>query len=468
MKSITRQLVLLFSLISASVIVALVVFISHSVERHFEQSDQQELHGKLELIRHAFHRVQSPAQFDVEIKQLRESLVGHHNLTVAIYAPNGELLYPSNISQVPAAIRKYGPSAASPISIRNAEYRVLAARVSTSVAEPPFVNAILATNIAHHTIFMRDMNRSLSIVVVVSIAFIGVMGFAVTRRGLLPLRKLTHSAGAISAEQLHSRLDMSELPVELKQLGLAFNDMLERLEKSFRRLSDFSADIAHELRTPLSNLVLQTQVILSQPRTAEDYRAALFSNLEEYERLSRMIADMLFLAKADNDMVVLQREPIDLAREIETLFEYFNILAEEHGITLRYHGTAQASADRSMLQRALHNLLVNAIQHTERGGTVNLALQNTTDGGAIVTVSNPGAEIAPEHLDRIFDRFYRIDMARQRQSEGAGLGLAITQSILRAHGGSITVTSKNGCTTFTIEIPSPKKLGRNLPARGLG
>ena len=231
--------------------------------------------------------------------------------------------------------------------------------------------------------------------------------------------------------------------------------MIGRLEDSFVRLSHFSADIAHELRTPLTNLITQTQVGLGKSRSLEEYRELLYSNLEEQERLTKMVNDMLWLAQSEHGLLKPVWEPLDLAREVRELFDFFEALAEEKHIQLVLEGKAPIiQGDRAMLRRALSNLLSNAIRHTPVGRSVLIRLDSSGEGRALLSVQNPGPEIPAEHLPRIFDRFYRVDPSRQRQSEGAGLGLAIVKSIVEAHEGNIAVISERGVTRFTISLPS--------------
>ena len=196
----------------------------------------------------------------------------------------------------------------------------------------------------------------------------------------------------------------------------------------------------------------QTQVALSKARNAEEYREILYSNLEEYQRLATMIADMLFLAKADNGLIIPSREPVDIAKEVEGLFAFYDALAEDKSIGLTTRGEGTVLGDRLMLRRALSNLLSNAIRHTPRGGTVSVSIGPGANGFVSVMIENPGEAIPAEHLPRIFDRFYRVDSSRQRTSEGAGLGLAITRSIVAAHGGQTRVFSDTS-TRFELLLP---------------
>jgi two-component system, OmpR family, heavy metal sensor histidine kinase CusS len=230
--------------------------------------------------------------------------------------------------------------------------------------------------------------------------------------------------------------------------------MLARLEDSFRRLSDFSSDMAHELRTPITNLMTQTQVALSRSRSADEYREVLYSNLEELDRLARTITDMLFLAKADHGLLVPHREPVDLAAEVRGLFDFYEALVDERGIALESSGEGSVSGDRLMIRRAISNLLSNAIRHTAKGERVRVRIDRDGTDNVRLTVENPGIAIEPEHLARIFDRFYRVDPARQRSTEGAGLGLAITRSIVAAHQGTLRALSADGLTRFEMSLPA--------------
>jgi two-component system heavy metal sensor histidine kinase CusS len=230
--------------------------------------------------------------------------------------------------------------------------------------------------------------------------------------------------------------------------------MLGRLQDSFRRLSEFSSDLAHELRTPIASLMTQTQVALSRTRSAEEYREVLYSNAEEYERLARMISDMLFLAKSDHGLIVPRSKPIELSTEVRELFEFYDALADDRKVSLAAEGEGAVDGDPLMIRRAISNLLANAINHTPPGGAINVRIALADDRAVRLSVENTGDGIAPEHLSRIFDRFYRVDPSRQRSTDGAGLGLAITKSIVTAHKGTVEAHSAHGLTRFVIVFPA--------------
>jgi two-component system heavy metal sensor histidine kinase CusS len=296
---------------------------------------------------------------------------------------------------------------------------------------------------------------------VVSVLVAASLGVWASRLVLERARRITATAGRISAHALNERLPLEDTPEEFMEATVAFNHMLERLEDSFRRLSEFSSDLAHDLRTPINNLLGEAQVALSRPREAAEYRAVLESAVEEYERLSRMIENMLFLARADNAQARVAPQWIDLREALGKILSYYDMLAEERGIRLALEvrsekgGRARAWADELMLNRAVGNLLSNALRHGPRDCTVTVKALARADGSADVEVANPGAGIAREHLPRIFDRFYRPSSSREGSSAGSGLGLAIVKSIAELHGGRVGVRSEPGLeTAFTLSFPA--------------
>jgi two-component system heavy metal sensor histidine kinase CusS len=217
---------------------------------------------------------------------------------------------------------------------------------------------------------------------------------------------------------------------------------------------DFSSDLAHELRTPLSNLLTQTQVALAQPRSADEYRDILASNAEEFERLAKMVSDMLFLAKTENGIDLPHRERIQLHQEVRALFDFYEAVADEKRIRLSLQGAADIEGDRLMIRRAISNLLSNALRHAHPGTVVEVVL-SSQPGEVRLAVVNQGPIIAPSDLPRLFDRFYRADRSRAHPaSEGAGLGLAITQAIIASHGGTIQAESQSEATCFTAVFRS--------------
>lgn len=276
---------------------------------------------------------------------------------------------------------------------------------------------------------------------------------------------MAQSARRITASRLNERLDPKDVPQELQGLVTSFNNLLGRLEDSFRRLSEFSADLAHDLRTPLTSLLGRSQAALLQKRNADEYRDAIEANVETAQRMSALVSDMLLLARADHAQGALAYERVDLREEVERLIEFFGIACEERGIGLAAHGRAKAFVDRGLLRRALSNLLSNAVRHSPDRGRVDVVL-GREEHAVTVSVIDRGAGVSAQHASRIFDRFYRADPSRTRISGGTGLGLAITQSIMRMHGGDVSLKSEPGKpTAFTLTFPTRYKARPGVPVR---
>jgi two-component system heavy metal sensor histidine kinase CusS len=303
--------------------------------------------------------------------------------------------------------------------------------------------------------------NKLALVICAAVILSALAGWLLARRGLAPLRAITGEIGRINAEKLHARIARDSWPAELHSLAGSFDDMLARLEQSFEQLTRFSSDIAHEFRSPVNNLVAAASVTLARARTPAEYQNTLEVVVEEGGRLSRMVASMLFLARADNADEYVHPEPLLLADEFRKLAEFYEIVAEEQGITLVNQGGGELLADPLLLRRALSNLLSNAMRYTPRGGSVRLGAEHGRDAVRI-SVSDNGAGIAAEHLPFLFDRFYRADASRS-STDSTGLGLAVVRSIVELHGGSATVASVLGQgSTFTLVFPQAP--GRHAPA----
>ena len=458
-QSITFQLTALFSVSSTAVLLLLGLLIWTSVERHFVDLDVEMLSGKLVLAQRAVEKINTPAQLAELPQRLDDALSGHHGFSVMVVASDGQTLYatdgvafPPELSRRTTASEPHQPMVWQTKDGR--PMRGIAAPAFTGVADLPPTMVAIGTDISLHEHFKHSFQITLWLFVLLAACMSGILGWVAARRGLAPFIAIKSKAADITAHELHARLPIDAVPVELRDLVETLNDMLARLEDSFKKLSDFSSDIAHELRTPVSNLLTQTQVMLSRERTPDEYRDVLASNIEEFERLSRMVSDMLFLAKSDNRLMIPRPEQLDLQIEVNDLCEFYEALAEEKSIVLTCSGRGHVSGDRLMLRRAISNLLSNALRHTPPGGSIAIDLDDTAESLVKLSVENSGETIPADHLPRLFDRFYRADASRHNLAEGAGLGLAITQSIARAHGGDISVRSSAGRTKFELTLPS--------------
>jgi two-component system heavy metal sensor histidine kinase CusS len=281
------------------------------------------------------------------------------------------------------------------------------------------------------------------------------VGYRIARHGIRPVEEIAATARRITSTNLRERIGSEGYPSELASLAGTFNEMLERLEESFERISRFTADIAHDLRTPVNNIRGEAEVALARARTVDEYRDVLESSLEEAVRLSELIGDLLFLARAESPLTEVHRENVNMGELLTTVRDYYEASAADSGISLVVNEGAEplnVELDRSLMLRAVSNLVSNAIAHKPLGGTVTLAATNEDDAIRI-EVSDTGVGIPAEAIPKVFDRFFRVDPSRSKISGGTGLGLAIVQSILALHGGSAEITSQLGNgTRVTLHI----------------
>ncbi|HTJ95493.1 MAG TPA: heavy metal sensor histidine kinase, partial [Pararobbsia sp.] len=283
-----------------------------------------------------------------------------------------------------------------------------------------------------------------------------VLGWLLSRQALRPLREIASGAATITVERLDTRIEVNGVPSELRALTQSLNAMLDRLHRGFERLSQYTADLAHDMRTPLGNLRGATEVALARERSVDEYQQLLASNLEECDRLSRMIESVLFLARAENPQFVTRLRDLNAAKELTHIAQYFEGVADDSGVRLRVAGAATVCADVDLFRRAVSNLLANALRYTPSGKEIVLEASETSNA-ARITVANEGAPIDAALLERIFDRFYRADPARKTDPNSAGsacLGLAIVRTIMELHGGTVHAESDAAGTRFILDFPA--------------
>ncbi|AXC15929.1 Signal transduction histidine kinase [Acidisarcina polymorpha] len=282
------------------------------------------------------------------------------------------------------------------------------------------------------------------------------VGYQIARHGIRPVEEMATTARHISSTNLRERILPEGYPFELASLAGTFNQMLDRLEESFKRISRFSADIAHDLRTPVNNIRGEAEVALVRARSADEYRDVIESCLEEAVRLSDLIGDLLFLGRAESPLTDLRRELVDVGELLGRVLEYYEASAADGEVSLTKAVAGErvvAELDRALMQRAVGNLVSNALAHTPPGGAV--VLGTSVEASMIhIFVSDTGAGIPAEALPRVFDRFFRVDSSRSQGLGGTGLGLAIVQSIAVLHGGKAEISSLPGQgTRVTLHIP---------------
>ena len=452
--SLTERLALLFAAVTIVTFTAVGTYLYRALGQQLERRDDAELIGKIAMVRHLLLEAQSIAVVEEAPHPFLDSVFGHEGLSVRLLDPDGRVLVQSakpsrpfpSVSPVPldriprdGDVRDWTPAAG------NGRFVSAVGKVGGLIPTP--VTIVVAREGSDRAGLLLEYGRNLVVAVGVGAILAAFLGFAIVRLGMRPLRSVIGKANDISTHRLNTRLTVDDAPTELRELGAAFNAMLDRLEDGVQRLSRFAADLAHDLRTPINTLMVETQVALARPRTNDEYQALLVSNIEEYERLARMIENTLFLARADNAQLALNPEALNAKKELERIQNYFAGLAEDAGVALTVNADdATVCADPILFQRAVSNLVSNAISHTPRGGAVRL-LACQGQHGTDITVENSGGGIAPEHLPHIFDRYYRADAARSVSPHSTGLGLAIVRAIMQLHGGEVTVRNADGDRT---------------------
>jgi two-component system heavy metal sensor histidine kinase CusS len=392
--------------------------------------------------------------------QLFGNMLGNREALLILRYPGRQPLIEVNPGRtaVPEALPQ-GPEAALTFAdVRHSSdaggtpFILVTATVRTSGDTQP-LQIVSGRLLAERTRMLEAYRDEIAIVALAAALLAALLTFVFVRRGLRPLRELARRTASIGIRNLSTRLDDTQAPSELLPLVLSFNGMLDRLETSFAQLSQVSADMAHDLRTPIATLLGRTEVALTQRRNIDYYEHLLGSNFEELQRLSTMTDNMLFLARAEHADHTPDLRTLDVADELARIADYFDGLAQERGLRLTVHGGGDVSADPMLLRRALANLVANAVRHADSGTQIRICAQQDGDATSI-SVENVGATISPHHLPRLFDRFYRADAARGNSSDSNGLGLAIVRGIMTLHQGAWSASSELGVTRFTIVFPS--------------
>lgn len=368
-----------------------------------------------------------------------------------VLSPDPRFGYGRGANEMAARITANGSGAASDGGIT---YRTLARTIGPLEQRPP-VRLVVGVNKRFFEGTLSTFAVAYSLLALAATLVAAGMGFWIARVGLRPVRQLSRDAQSLQPNTLAQRLATDALPVELRDLAGAFNGALGRLENAYQQLEGFNADVAHELRTPLANLIGSTQVALSRRRDAAQFQEVLQSNLEELERLRSIVNDMLFLARADQGEAATALAECVVAGEVQKTLDFFEFLLDEKSIAVRVEGDlgATATMERALFRRAMSNLVQNAITHSSAGSRLVVSIR-PEDRVVWVAISNAGATIAQAHLQRLFDRFYRVDAARNdaQGEHGFGLGLAIVKAIARMHGGGVSARSDNGVTTIGFSL----------------
>ncbi|WP_176700333.1 heavy metal sensor histidine kinase [Gilliamella sp. Gris1-4] len=459
-KLISFRLPLIVCLLTCGLLYCFSFFIERSFEKISIQQNVSELNSVIDSIERELVYYSPDENRDEFIQNLLLILTGHHRLFVYVIDENGKIVYRTrgpNLTVAKNHIDFDTIITNHSTAIWNqdkASYRVAASRVVIENGRQ--YTTIVAVGRDLHIEFIRRLHDGLGLLIAIACILALIGSFVSVYFTQKPINRLIKKIEKINFKNLNYRIPTSLVPIKYVSLVKAFNDMLSRIEDVFQRQRNFTADIAHEIRTPITNLTTQTQIVLSNARTTKEYREILYSNLEEYEKMSQMISDMLFLAQADNHQLVPNLIDIDLHSLITMMYEYFEPLTDEKNIAINLEGNcSHIQGDKMMLSRAISNILSNAIRYTPENQTITITLSQVSEKRIRIIISNPGKKVDSKHLPHLFDRFYRVDESRHRNdSSGTGIGLAIVKSIIETHKGSIYAESDEQSTRFIINLPT--------------
>lgn len=458
--SLAARLVALFAIGTSLLLLALGAGLAWMVRVQIDARDREEIDGKTAAVMHLLRELKTGAGIEKSAARFADIAIGHPHLQIGLRLGERWLVRPAN--EIVALVGDGNDDIPHLPGIGT--YRIDAdiwwlRRIDFVAAGDRTFVAYVGVHVTPAHNLLERIIGSMLIAGVLGVTASAALGWFIARRGLAPIRAVAQEAERVTAHRLSEPLRVEDAPAEVRGLIVSINRMLARLQGSFRTLEEFSADIAHELRTPISTLMLQTQVTLSRERSVAEYQETLHSNLIELERLQRTVSDMLFLARVDRGMVQLERKTVDLAQEARSVAEFFEPVAAEQGQRIEVRGTGLAACDRAMARRALTNLLSNAVRYAPRGATITVDIAAQPDGGAVVDVINPAPPMSAEELQRLFARFARgtdatTAGATSSFGEGAGLGLSIVNSIMRLHGGSVTADSTPSGLRLRLVFPT--------------
>jgi len=451
--SLSLRLGLSVTLMGAALVLLLACLAVFALDHELDSRARKDLARKMLQVEHNLRVDLRSEDLGTRAHPLLDLVMGHDNLSLTVRALDGR--HPHLLSLGPALDARVGELHAE-ARLSYHEWRdstgkqLLTATRLMRLRDDTPVRVMMTLDRADDSDLLQAYLRSTLLALPLLLVLIGAGAWWLMQRGLKPLRQFRRIAGQVSAHDLQHRLPDNGLPLELAELAHGINVMLDRLDRGVSQLSQFSDDLAHELRTPLSNLMGKAQVTLARERDSENYREVLEDSVEELTRLNRIINDMLFLAQVSQPQARVALKPLALADEAEQVMELFAFSAEHKRLTLRLQGWGTALADRLMFQRALSNLLSNAIRHSPEDHEVNLGIERHGEE-VWLWVANQGLGIPDEHQPRLFERFYRAGSGRSRLEGGTGLGLAIVKSIMQLHGGRVEViSSPTGPTRFSL------------------
>lgn len=435
---------------AAAIVLSIIVIGLYCIEiSEINRYQKAEMKNRIALLEHSVSDMNTPQEWQHLKQTLQKLTPPDSDIYIRISSPEPNFNFEAPFKVDASLINKH--SGFSKADINGREFRILSRIIPAQGQRPQLLLSIAVETYLNETEdFLLDL--AFGIFLLFGTIAIAIIGWKIAKTSLQPVDMLSRHARALSPQNLSARLPNTNLPDELSGLVLSFNGALERLEESYNKLSTFSSDVAHELRTPLGNLIGQTEVALSRPRSKEELEDVMHSNLEELERLRTIINEMLFLSRADHGELATNLKPASLAQTVRETAEFLEVILEESGHRLHIHGDVVTLVEINLFKQAITNLITNAIQHGSPQSDIKVEI-SATDTDACISVINQGENISASELNQIFNRFYRVSKERKNSVSNHGLGLAIVKAIANMHGGEVFAQSNNHTITIGFTLP---------------
>lgn len=449
--SLGTRLSLAFSLISCMVFLSIAGLSYQNMQQLLNQQQNQVLAARIQRIE-LFLQDRATFQILAQHPQLYENMLGQEDSLLIL--KNSQ----RNLIQInPLSIQLPRLPYADQVQFSNNQAHQATTRLAYKTVhfEGQSYQLVAGKQLAQIQSILKDYVWTLILNSLLGVLIASALGWGIGYYLLRSMNALIQQTRQMNAQKLSHRIQLKSNSFEVQQLSQAMNEMLDKIQGSYQQLAQFSEDIAHELRTPLNNLIGQTQITLSQPRSTGELEQLLYSHLEEYDRLTKMIENMLFIARSEQDQSPLKKQQIPIDDVLSHLMDYFEFVAEDKNITVQITGAQQVQvwANMQLLQRALSNLMINAIDYGLHNGKISIAIEQHA-AQLEINVLTHNVLIAEQHLNFLFDRFYQVDASRHAHARTGGLGLAIVQSIMHLHQGTASVENSAQGVIFRLFFPS--------------
>ena len=448
--SLGTRLSLAFSLISCMVFLSIAGLSYQNMQQLLNQQQNQVLAARIQRIE-LFLQDRATFQILAQHPQLYENMLGQEDSLLIL--KNSQ----RNLIQInPLSIQLPRLPYADQVQFSNNQAHQATTRLAYKTVhfEGQSYQLVAGKQLAQMQSILKDYVWTLILNSLLGVLIASALGWGIGHYLLRSMNALIQQTRQMNAQKLSHRIQLKSNSFEVQQLSQAMNEMLDKIQGSYQQLAQFSEDIAHELRTPLNNLIGQTQITLSQPRSSSELEQLLYSHLEEYDRLTKMIENMLFIARSEQGQSTLEKQQVPIDEVLSHLMDYFEFVVEDKNITVQITGAKQVQvwANIELLQRALSNLMINAIDYGLHNGKISIAIVQHA-AQLEINVLTHDVLIAEQHLNSLFDRFYQVDASRHAHARTGGLGLAIVQSIMHLHQGTASVENSAQGVIFHLFFP---------------